>query len=441
VQNCYLGLDLGTSGCRAVAIDSDKRLIAQVSVHLASPLRSPDGGSQQNPALWWLAVVEALSRLAGKLSGHHPRALALDATATSLLLATPDGIPLGSAIMYDDNRALSQAELIRKHAPPDSPVHGASSSLAKLLYLNQAHAPAPGTLVLHQADWIIGRLSGRFGFSDWNNCLRLGFDPADETWCDWLRLLDLGGILLPQVFAPGTPVGRLLPELADRIGLPTDLKICTGTTDSTASVLATGIAKPGDGVTVLGSTLVIKLVSPVPVTAPESGVYSHRLGDLWLAGGASNSGGAVLRRYFTDEQLQDLSGQLRPEFQTGLDYYPLLRPGERFPVADPYLAPRLQPRPAGDRVFLQGLLEGMAAIEVRGYRLLEELGAPPVRRVVSIGGGARNEAWRIIRENFLGVPVGIAQHQEAAYGAALLAWDAVVRTNKNTIYAAYTNKR
>jgi sugar (pentulose or hexulose) kinase len=433
MQNCYLGLDLGTSGCRAVAIDSAKRLIAQVSVPLASPLRSPDGGSQQNPALWWLAVVEALARLARKLPGHHPSALALDATATSLLLTTPRGIPLGSAMMYDDNRALSQAALIRKLAPPDSPVHGASSSLAKLLYLKQAHAPATGTRVLHQADWITGRLSGRFGFSDWNNCLRLGFDPADETWCAWLRQLDLGGILLPQVLAPGTPVGRLLPGLADRTGLPTDLTICTGTTDSTASVLATGSAKTGDGVTVLGSTLVIKLVSPVPVTAPEFGVYSHRIGDLWLAGGASNSGGAVLRRYFTDEQLQDLSRQLRPEFSTGLDYYPLSRPGERFPVADPYLAPRLQPRPAEDRVFLQGLLEGMAAIEVQGYRLLEKLGAPSVRRVVSIGGGARNEAWRIIRENFLRVPVGIAQHQEAAYGAALLAWDAVVRTNKHNL--------
>lgn len=426
MQFCYLGLDLGTSGCRAVAIDSDKRLIAQASVPLASPQRSADGGSRQDPALWWRSVIKVLSQLACAVPEHRPRALALDATATSLLLATPDGIPLGPAMMYDDSRALAQAGTLKPKAPPDSPVQGASSGLAKLLYLKQALTPATGTLALHQADWVFGRLSGRFGISDWNNCLRLGFDPADETWSEWLLQLDLGGIRLPRVLAPGTPVCSLLPDLAEQTGLPPDLVICTGTTDSTASVLAAGIAEPGDGITVLGSTLVIKLVSPIPVAAPEFGVYSHRIGGLWLAGGASNSGGAVLRHYFTDKQLQRLSSQLQPDCPTGLDYYPLLRCGERFPVSDPQLAPHLQPRPLDDRMFLQGLLEGIAAIEVRGYRLLEKLGAPSLDRVVSIGGGARNEAWRTIRENALGVSVSVALQQEAAYGAALLARDAAI---------------
>jgi sugar (pentulose or hexulose) kinase len=63
----------------------------------------------------------------------------------------------------------------------------------------------------------------------------------------------------------------------------------------------------------------------------------------------------------------------------------------------------------------------MAAIERRGYRLLEELGAPYPLRVHSVGGGADNAAWRTIRETLLGVPVDVAGHQDAAYGAALLA--------------------
>ncbi|MGB7932431.1 MAG: FGGY-family carbohydrate kinase, partial [Gammaproteobacteria bacterium] len=79
------------------------------------------------------------------------------------------------------------------------------------------------------------------------------------------------------------------------------------------------------------------------------------------------------------------------------------------------------PRPADDAVFFQGLLEGMAAIERRGYRLLEKLGAPYPLRVHSIGGGAANAAWRAIRENLLGIPVDLAEHQDAACGAALLA--------------------
>jgi hypothetical protein len=72
-------------------------------------------------------------------------------------------------------------------------------------------------------------------------------------------------------------------------------------------------------------------------------------------------------------------------------------------------------------VFFQGLLEGVAAVEALAYRRLGELGAPPLRRVISIGGGAKNAAWSAIRQRLLGVPVTIAEQTEASYGAALLA--------------------
>jgi sugar (pentulose or hexulose) kinase len=174
-------------------------------------------------------------------------------------------------------------------------------------------------------------------------------------------------------------------------------------------------------VTCLGSTLVLKVISERPVSASRYGVYSHRLGDIWIIGGASNTGGAVLRRYFDDGSLRRLSAALDPDRPTGLDYYPLLAPGERFPLADPHLAPRLTPRPEDARTFLQGLLEGMARIEAQGYELLRDLGAPAVGAVLSIGGGAQNQAWTRIRARALGVPVVVAQVQEAAFGAARLA--------------------
>ena len=69
-------------------------------------------------------------------------------------------------------------------------------------------------------------------------------------------------------------------------------------------------------------------------------MYSHRLDDKWLVGGASNTGGAVLRQLFTDDQLEKLSEQINPSKTSLLDYYPLPKAGERFPVADPNLAPR-----------------------------------------------------------------------------------------------------
>jgi sugar (pentulose or hexulose) kinase len=196
--------------------------------------------------------------------------------------------------------------------------------------------------------------------------------------------------LLPRVVAPGHPVGTLSPALAAEVGLSPRTLVVAGTTDSTAAAIAAGASRPGDAVTSLGSTLVLKIVSERPVASSAHGVYSHRFGDLWLVGGASNTGGAVLRQYFGLEEILALSARIDPETPSGLDYYPLPSIGERFPRQDPALAPRLEPRPTDPVRFLQGMLEGIAAIEAEGYRLLARLGAPAPTRVIGIGGGAAN---------------------------------------------------
>jgi sugar (pentulose or hexulose) kinase len=144
---------------------------------------------------------------------------------------------------------------------------------------------------------------------------------------------------------------------------------------------------------------------------------------MWLTGGASNSGGAVLRAFFDEHALQTLSQRINPQLSSGLDYYPLLQPGERFPVNDPAFPPCITPRPEDDTLFLHGLLEGIARIEAHGYQLLHEHGAPALTSVRSAGGGAHNPAFSAIRARLLGVPLQNAIHTEAAYGSALLARD------------------
>jgi sugar (pentulose or hexulose) kinase len=183
------------------------------------------------------------------------------------------------------------------------------------------------------------------------------------------------------------------------------------------------VNRSGEAVTSLGSTLVLKLLSDTRVESSEHGVYSHWFGSRWLAGGASNAGCAVLRQFFDDRTLAALSAKIDPTVASPLDYVPLPRAGERFPVNDPALAPRLTPRPQDDAEFLHGLLESLARIEARGYALLAELGASPLRRVETAGGGAKNQVWATIRQRLLGVPVARAAHTEAAYGSALLARD------------------
>jgi sugar (pentulose or hexulose) kinase len=417
-------LDLGTSGCRALAIDAQQRILAGARAGLPTPGRNADGGVEQDAGVWWTAVVKVLRTLARNLVDHRPVAVCLDGTSSTLLLCAADGTPLAPALMYSDTRARTQAERIAMVAPPTSPARGASSSLAKLLFLADRLKPAAGTLALHQCDWVLGRLTGRFGISDWNNALKLGYDPRREVWPEWIERLDLAGVRLPQVLAPGTSVAPLCAEAATATGLPPQTLVAVGTTDSTAAVIATGIREAGEAVTCLGSTLVLKALAAEPVTAPEYGVYSHRLGDLWLVGGASNSGGAVLRQFFDDAEMARLTAALAPDRPTGLDYYPLPAPGERFPVNDPLLTPRLTPRPLDDARFFQGMLEGIARIEADGYRRLRALGAPAPIHVLSIGGGASNPGWTRIRARLLGVPVTPAPVQEAAFGAALLALQA-----------------
>ena len=337
------------------------------------------------------------------------------------MLVDAGGRPRSLGLMYDDARAAKEAARIADVAPAESGAHGRSSALAKLLHLLHQGDAGDARHAVHQADWIAGRFGGCHGISDENNALKLGYDPVTRSWPAWIDHLDVPRELLPKVLVPGTPFAEIDPNVARTLGLPPSARIVAGTTDGVAAFIATRADQPGDAVTSLGTTLVLKLLAPRPIFAANQGVYSHRLGERWLAGGASNSGGAALLMHFTVEEMDRLTPQLKPQQPTGLDYYPLPKPGERFPIADPALAARTTPRPVEKERFFQGLLEGIASVEALAYQRLAVLGAPPLRRVISIGGGARNEAWTSIRRRILGVPVTVAEQTEASYGAALLA--------------------
>ena len=417
-HSLYVGIDVGTSGCRTVAIDESATPIAASSVSLPAPTRLTNGWLDQDPELWWEALGTALATLLDQIPRKQVRALAIDGTSGSVLVADTAGRALAPALLYNDNRAVAEAERLRNLAPRESAAHGTSSGLAKAMWLRERH---PDAARIHTpADWLGARLCGRYGVCDANNVIKLGWDPVNHDWPAWIEQC-VPRRLLPEIVAPGAPLGPITKAITQRFGLSPDTQFIAGTTDSTAAILATGAHGIGDGITSLGSTLVMKVITAQPLFAPEYGIYSQPYGGHWLVGGGSNSGGAVLRHYFTDIELAQLERRLHPLQPTGLDYYPLLAPGERFPVNDPVYPPRLTPRPADDAEFLQGLLEGLTRIETAGYRRLEELGAPYPRRVLTAGGGSRNTAWTAMRARLLQVPVERAAHDEAAYGTALLA--------------------
>lgn len=418
-----IGVDVGTSGCRAVALDRDGRVVAQAKRSFPK-LESRADESEQDPQLWWEGTLAVVTELTVALPNQSCRALCIAGTSGTALLCDAAGTPLGPALLYNDGRAQSEAQDITHFAPAATAAHGVGSSLAKALWLLRRES-RPVKWVAHQADWIAGHFTGQYGFSDSNSALKTGFDPITGTWPAWLAQLGIPLEVLPSVYTPGTKLGPVTLTMSTLTGLAPDCRIIAGTTDSTAAVIASGATNIGDAVTSLGSTLVTKVISAQPFFAPEHGVYSQPFGAHWLVGGGSNSGGAVLRAFFTDEQMIQLEKSINSTHPTGLDYYPLLRPGERFPLNDPHLAPRLTPRPSDDAVFFQGLLEGLANIELAAYRRLEMLGSPYPNKVLTVGGGCRNQAWRHLREQRLGVPVLIAEHQDACYGAAQLALSAL----------------
>ena len=409
----WLGLDFGSSGARAVVIGRQAEVLAEARLDWGRP--DPERLAQD----WRETLFELVSQIPFNYRADL-NAIAIDGTSSTSLLCDGENRPLLPPLLYNDARAEHEVQTLRDIAPPDHVTLSATSSLAKLLWLQRQPGTRSARHFTHQADWLAALLHGRPGISDYHNSLKLGYDVEAMRYPDWLLKLPVAP-LLPQVLEPGTVIGPVLDTMAKKLGVATDCQIRAGTTDSIAAFLAAGATKPGQAVTSLGSTLVLKLLSTTRVEAAEYGVYSHKLGKLWLAGGASNAGGAALRAFFSDEQLRALSQRIAPATASGLDYYPLLAKGERFPVNDPSLQPRLTPRPADDVAFLHGLLEGLSRIEAHGYRLLQQLGATPLLSVLSAGGGATNPAWSAMRGKMMGVPVQAAKHGEAAYGAALLA--------------------
>lgn len=419
-----LGIDFGTSGVRAAALDDAGAVAAEFQLPLPAGAEIA-GRPTQAAEDWWCGLVGCVGGLLSRLAAAGRRSsdiagIAVDGTSGTMLLADKDLRPLTPALMYNSRGFDAEASLVAARAPAGSLVQGAGSALSRLLFLLAGTPGGAAGLCLHQADWIASRLVGKGGLSDANNALKLGFDPLRMAWPDWL-VGWVGGGILPEVFLPGERIGGLAAAPARELGLAEGLPVHAGTTDSVAAFLASGADRLGDAVTSLGSTIALKLLSQDPVSDPASGVYSHRLGAYWLPGGASNAGGAALLQHFTIAEIEALTPLLDPDRPTGLAYYPLPARGERFPVNDPDLLPVTDPRPESRAAFLQGLLEGLTEVEVAGYRRLGQLGAPAPRRIFATGGGARNAAWRRLREVRLGVPFGEPRHANAACGTARLA--------------------
>ncbi len=404
----FLGIDFGTSGARAIVIDQTEQIQHQAQIDY----------SINNVWSWQDGLFSLLESIPISLR-QGLKSILIDGTSSTVLLCDAQGHPLDEPILYNDARGSAEISFLEEILPEPHLVKSATSSLVKLRWWSLQTIFSDALYFLHQADWLSFLLHGQLGITDYHNALKLGYDLETLSYPEWLLSLDIAP-LLPQVVPPGTPISTVTPYIITKYGLASDCLVCSGTTDSLAAFLASGATGEGEAVTSLGSTLVLKLLSKHRVDVPQYGIYSHRLGDFWLTGGASNTGGRVLKHFFSLDELNSLSQQINPLQNSNLDYYPLLAKGERFPINDPNFLPRLSPRPDDPLLFLHGLLEGIGRIEARGYHLLQSLGSTPLTKVFTAGGGAHNLPWSRLRERLLRVPVVVSPQIEAAYGSAVL---------------------
>ena len=430
-----LGFDFGTSGVRCAVVNAAGEIVAcPASYGWGNKERSQEASD-------WVAALHAQLDALPKEVRACVKRIAVSGTSSSMLLFdTETGMAAagrGLPRMYDFSVSKQAAagsgdgalELLKAHTPEGHTVRSATSALAKLLAYHLERPLQPSERLAHQADFVASMLTGSAPTSDWHNALKLGYDVQALQYPAWMSagspIGEAIGMALPPVVPPGEPISTVSPDVAARWGLPIECIVVGGTTDSIAAFLAAGATEVGDAVTSLGSTLAIKLLSATFAEDARRGVYSHRLGDLWLVGGASNAGCAVLREQAFDAgELESLSSAIDPSVPPPYtDYYPLSSStvGERFPRPDPNAVGVLSPVPPERRDFLHCILHGLAVVEKQGYDALAELGASPLRRVLTSGGGAQNPQWTRLRQKMLSVPTSRAANIEAAYGAAMLA--------------------
>lgn len=404
----FVGLDLGTGGVRATALDAEMRVVTRVAIPLAAGRRSGPGEHRLDEARIHDAVAHALDTVV-RHAGSAPTAIAVSGTAGTICFRDRAGRVAADAVAYDDARFGRGLDRVMAWASriPDA------------------------ARVIPVADAVLEALGAEAGSTDWNNASKLGWSPEELGWPAESSDLVAAGFL-PDAVPPGTIAGRATEPAGVRGAL-----LVRGTTDGCAMQVAGAPLHEGDWTVSLGTTLVWKAVAETEgrrgsMTLPE-GAYVHPLRpDLWLPGAASNCGGGVALALEPGRDLAERDAAIAGP--SGYAAYPLARPGERFPVCNTLFTGFGLPA-AGHPRLHAAILEGVAMVMRLGIERLVAAGVPEPRRLTVTGGGARSGAWMRIVASVLDREVVAAPDLDPALGSALLAAAAVQRAPVASIAA------
>lgn len=434
-----LGIDLGTSELKAILMDVDGAVLAHAGVRL-SVSRRHSGWSEQAPQDWWQACLQALEQLRAHPAFSRVVCIGLSGQMHGAVLLGDDDRVLYPAILWDDSRAVAQAEQL---GPGFAEVTGslpmAGLTAPKLLWLQQ-HEPEVFKAidcVLSPKDYLRLRLSGE-RISEMSDAAgTLWLDVAQREWfAPMLRATGLAPAQMPRLVEGGAPAGCVT---ASGLGLSPGVVIAGGGGDNPVAAVGIGAINAGDGFITLGTSAAIVAITDHAAGNPASAVHSfcHALPDRWYTMGAMLAGASCLR------WVTRLTGM--PDEQTLLDQVQAQLPmGQPIPLDTPLFLPYLagERTPHNDPLLRGGFMNlghdctpamlGYAVMEGVGFGLLDALHAvqsagASVGACALVGGGARSEYWAQLLANILQREIFTLQGSElsACIGAAKLGFVAI----------------
>ncbi|NVO28537.1 xylulokinase [Donghicola sp. C2-DW-16] len=436
----YLGIDLGTSGVKALLMDDAQRVIASATAALT--VQQPHAmWSEQNPADWIAATDAALTELKDRagVALSAVRGIGLSGQMHGATLLDSADQVLRPCILWNDVR--SHAEAAELDADPQFRAisgnivfPGFTAPKLRWVEQNEPDIHAQTAKVLLPKDYLRLWLTGEH-VSEMSDAAGTSWlDVAGRCWSD--DLLAASGMRrdqMPALVEGSTPSGGLRAELAQRWGMQPGTVVAGGAGDNAASAVGLGTVKGGDGFVSLGTSGVVFAATDSYLPKPESAVHAfcHALPDTWHQMGVILSAASALGWFagITGRSAGDLSAAIGTEVMapTDVTFLPYLS-GERTPHNDA----RLQGSFTGighatdTAAMTRAVLEGVTFALRENLIALQSAGGH-VDALLAVGGGARSDYWLQLIATVLGVPVQIAADGDygAAFGAARLGMLAV----------------
>jgi len=440
----FLGIDVGTSGVKAILVAEDGEVAASATAPLSLDTPQP-GWAEQDPEAWWAAARAAIRDVLAQRAGSRVAAVGISGQMHSSVFLDKSAAVIRPALLWSDGRTTAECREIEQRAGGEAQLREwvcnpalEGFTLPKVLWLRN-HEPAAFArlaTVLLAKDFVRLRLTGIISTEPSDASGTLMFDPKRMRWSEEiLGAVGLPPSLLPDVGGSAEVLGHVTKEAAALTGLAAGTPVVGGGADNACSAAGVGAVIPGEAVSSWGTSGTVLAPTAQPRVDPKlrAHTFCHVAPNVWYVMGVVLSAGGAFA-WYRDQCARDLTDAdqrdavLTAEAATvppgaeGVTFLPYLQ-GERTPHRDASLrAAFLGLSLAHSRAHMtRAVLEGVCFALRDSLEILKELGLGPTFLLLT-GGGAKSAFIRQLQADVFGLPVATVNREEGgAYGAALLA--------------------